>query len=260
VPENKHVLIVASPRPRVGKTLVARILADHLTLVGEPRRLFDTDAAERRLSTFFPDNTTVVDLERVPDQMKLFDSLAAQPPVSQVIDLTHRSFAKFFKLVREIGYFAEAKAVGLEPVIFYIPDSEPDSYEQGWLCAIVSATADLFWSRTRMWANRAGRPLQNRSFLTLAGHSPNVALKLLDPFLHSTVEDVRLSLSDFAKRSIFKQAATPLPPDQVSLAYLSLEARDGIAGWLRPILTDIRLALRATDLQARVLAHDRFGE
>jgi hypothetical protein len=260
VPENKHVLIVASPRPRVGKTLVARILADHLTLIGEPRQLFDTDAADRRLSTFFPDNTTVVDLERVPDQMKLFDSLAAQPAVSQVIDLTHRSFAKFFKLVREIGYFAEAKAVGLEPVVFYIPDGEPESYEQG------LALRDRFRESGFVLVKNAyvGEPsretLQNRSFKTLAGHSPYVALRLLDPFLHSTVEDVRLSLSDFAKRSMFKQASTPLPPEQVSLAYLSLEARDGIAGWLRPILTDIRLALRATDLQARVLAHDRFGE
>lgn len=259
MPEKKHVLIVASPRPRVGKTLLARLLADHLSLIGEARRLFDTDAADMRLTAFFPGGTTVVDIERVPDQMKLFDSLAMEPASSQVVDLTHRSFGKFFGLMRDIGYVAEAKAAGLETVIFYIPDSEPDSYEQGLVLRDGFRECGFVLVKNAAIGDPSRETLRNRSFQVLAGHSPNILLRQLDPFLVSAVEDVRLSLSDFMRRSMQRQAPAPLSPDQMSLAYLSLEARNGITAWLQTTFNEIRRALRDTDLQANILAHDRFG-
>lgn len=257
--EKKHVLIVASPRPRVGKTLLARVLADHLSLSGEARRLFDSDAADARLTEFFPGGTTVVDLERVPDQMKLFDSLAMEPASSQIIDLTHRSFGKFFGLMRDINYVAEAKAAGLETVIFYIPDSEPDSYEQGLALRDRFRECGFVLVKNAAIGEPSRETLRNGSFLALSGHSPSIVLRQLDPFLVSAVEDVRLSLSDFMRRSMLRQSPAPLSPDQMSLAYLSLEARNGITAWLQPTFNEIRRALRDTDLQADILAHDRFG-
>jgi hypothetical protein len=259
VPEKKHVLIVASPRPRVGKTLLARLLADHLSLNGEARRLFDTDAADLRLSAFFPDGTTVIDLERVPDQMTLFDSLTVEPAVSQVIDLTHRSFGKFFKLMQEIGFAAEARAAGFVTVIFYIPDSEPDSYEQG------LALRDRFRDCGFVLVKNAaiGEPnretQRNSSFVALASHAPTILLRQLDPFFVTAVEDVRLSLSDFMRRSISREAPSSFTPGEMSLAYLSLEARTGITAWLQVSFNEIRRALRDADLQAEIVAHDRFG-
>jgi hypothetical protein len=259
VPEKKHVLIVTSPRPRVGKTLLARVLAAHLSLTGDEPKLFDTDAADRRLTAFFPGKTTVVDLERVPDQMKLFDTLAAEPAGSQIIDLTHRSFGKFFRLMHEIGYVAEGKARGIETVVFYIPDSEPESYELGLDVRTRFPESGFVLVKNAALGEPSRDALNNSSFMTLAGHSPVVQLRLLDPFLVSAIEDVRLSLSEFARRSMLRQAPPPLPSDQMSLAYLSLEARNGISAWLHAAFAEIRRALRTTDLQADIVAHDRFG-
>jgi hypothetical protein len=242
----------------VGKTLLARVLAAHLTLTGDVPKLFDTDAADRRLTAFFPGETTIVDLERVPDQMKLFDSLTAEPVTSQIIDLTHRSFGKFFRLMQEIGYAAEGKAHGVETVIFYIPDSEPESYELALDLRTRFRESGFVLVKNAALGEPNRDTLNNSSFMTLAGHSPVVPLRVLDPFIVSAIEDVRLSLSEFTRRSM-RNAPAPLSTEQMPLAYLSLEARNGITVWLQAAYAEIRRALRTTDLQADIVAHDRFG-
>jgi hypothetical protein len=259
VPAKKHVLISTSVRPRVGKSLLARLLADHLSLAGEPRIVFDTDSAEPRLNAVFPGETTVVDLDRVTDQMTLFDALSTRQGMSQVIDLTHRSFNKFFNLMLDTNYAAEAKAVGVEPVIFYIPDSTAESYDQGFAlrerfrdCGFVLVKNEFAGEPNREALNSSG-------MIGLAGHKPQMRMPQLDPFFASAIEDVRLSLSDFMRRSTQREGPPALTPAQMPLAYLSLEARNGIAAWLHTMFFEIRRALQYTDIQAEVLSYDRFG-
>lgn len=64
MPKN-FTYIVASLHGRSGKTLLARLIADYLILNGETPELFDTDAIEKKLSTCFPANTVVIDLDKV---------------------------------------------------------------------------------------------------------------------------------------------------------------------------------------------------
>lgn len=257
--EKKHVFIVASPRPRTGKTMLARLIAEYLTLGGQAHKIFDTDAVERKLAAYFPATATVVDLDRVPDQMKLFDSLTGPEPASQVIDLTHRSFAKFFNLVQDIDYVAEAKAAGIQPAILFIPGTDVESYEQG--VAVRERFRDAGFALVRNLA--LGEPSrevqQSGSFETLLSHKPHLVVPRLDPFTLSAVEDPRLSLSEFMRRSASPDAFGPLPPERMSIAYLSLEARTGVTAWLRKVFDEIRRAIRDVDLQAEIIAHDRFG-
>jgi hypothetical protein len=258
VPEKVRSIIVASSRARTGKTLLARLIADHFSLLGIPRRLFDTDAADKKLRGYFPE-ATVVDLERVPDQMKLFDTLSSADQTTQIIDLTHRSFAKFFGLMRDIDYVAEAQANGVETVIFYIPDIEPDSYEQG--LSIREHFRDAAFVLVKNGAiGEPGRDAsRSEAFAALASHNSTLVLPKLDPFFVSAVEDPRLSLSEFTRRLAAKDSAPPLPPGQMSMAYMSREARNEIAGWLQVSFQEIRRSFRDADLHARILAHDRFG-
>jgi hypothetical protein len=257
--KKQHVLIVSSLRPRTGKTLLSRLLAEYLTHSGELRTIFDTDAADPKLSTYFPREAKVIDLDRVPDQMKMFDSLASQAERSQVIDLTHRSFAKFFNLMRDIAFADEAKAAGVEPVIFFILDGSAESYDQALAlrerfrdCGLVLITNDFVGEPSRAAMHSSG-------MIALAGHKPQMRLPVLDPFYISALEDVRLSLSEFMRRSSQGDAAPPMAPEQMSLAYLSIEARNGIRAWLTPVFNEFGRALKHTDIQARILAHDRFG-
>jgi hypothetical protein len=258
VPNKLHAIVVASPRARTGKTLLSRLIADHLTLSGEPRTIFDTDASDRRLNAFFPD-ATVVDVDRVPDQMKLFDSLAGPVKTSLVIDLTHRSFAKFFGLLRDIEFVAEAKASGINPVVFFIPGTDAESYEQGHAIRERFRECGFVLVKNTVLGEPSRDALRSPAFIDLASHNPKAILPALDPFFVPAIEDPRLSLSEFLRRSMMKESPSSLSPDRVSIAYLSLEARNAISIWLQKSFNEIRRALKETDLRAEILAHDRFG-
>ena len=107
--------IVASLHGRTGKTLLARVLAEYFILSGRRPLLFDTDAAECRLCASYPHEAIVVDLNRVPDQMALFDNLAAVSPEARVVDVSHQSFGKFFRVMHEIDFIGETRALGVAP-------------------------------------------------------------------------------------------------------------------------------------------------
>jgi hypothetical protein len=246
VAEKKRIHIVASPRPRTGKTLLARLLAERLAFAGERCIAFDTGGGERRLSNYFLE-TTEIDLERVADQMKLFDAFVAAPGVSQVIDVGHRQFARFFGLCRSFDYFQEAAAAGLEPILFFVPDNSIEAFDAGLmlrkdtpgLAAVLVRNADL------------GEPARtlagSSSYAALRRDMPLMRLGKLDPFFVTAMDDPRLSLSEFMRRSSFRQAPPPLTPAQMSLAYLSLETRNAIAAWLQSAFDEIRRALIEVD-------------
>jgi hypothetical protein len=123
--------IVTSARVRAGKTLLARLLAENFFLSGDRPALLDTDTTEKRLWSFFRAEAGVFDLDKVPDQMALFDALSVGASHTRIVEVAHRSAKKFFELMRDTDYIAEARVNQVEPVIFYIPSPDPDSYEYG---------------------------------------------------------------------------------------------------------------------------------
>ena len=54
--------IVASPRPRVGKTLLARLLTDFHLNEGRLVTAFDLNVGERALAQFLPQKTTMASI------------------------------------------------------------------------------------------------------------------------------------------------------------------------------------------------------
>jgi hypothetical protein len=123
--------IIASRRPRTGKTLLARLLAEHFILAGTPPLLFDTDPAEGAFSASFADRVRVIDLARVRDQVMLFDALAARRAPDRIVDLSHHTFAAFFDLARNSAFLDEARGAGVNPIVFYLAGNDPQSFEAG---------------------------------------------------------------------------------------------------------------------------------
>jgi hypothetical protein len=117
--------IVASPSPRVGKTLIARLLVEFFLTSGRPLVGYDLDPREPELTTRFPGLVTTVDLTGTRGEMALFDRLIAPGSRTTVIDLGYASFDKFFSVLIEIGFVREARQRGIEPVILYIGDTAP---------------------------------------------------------------------------------------------------------------------------------------
>ena len=128
------LFIVASPRPATGKTFLARLVTDFLRTDGGAVEAFELSPGEVALADHLPAYTTRADLDGTQAQMALFDRLILADGVAKVVDLGHGSFQRFFALVEEIGFIAEAERRALEIIVLFAADPHHSS---------VTAYADL---------------------------------------------------------------------------------------------------------------------
>jgi hypothetical protein len=117
--------IVASQHPRVGKTLLARLLIEYLRIGGRPLAGYDLDPREPALAPYFPDLVSTLDITGTQGQMALFDRLVADHWRSAVIDLGYGLFERFFTVMHEIGFEREAQQRGIRPIVLFVTDSAP---------------------------------------------------------------------------------------------------------------------------------------
>jgi hypothetical protein len=120
-----QLYVIASRHPRVGKTLIARLLFDFLRLTGRPLVGYDLDPREPALAACYPDLVWPVDIADTRGQMALFDRLIADNWRTSVIDLGHGTFEQFFKVMAEIGFEQEARRRLIQPIVLFITDSAP---------------------------------------------------------------------------------------------------------------------------------------
>jgi hypothetical protein len=125
------VYIVCSPRPRVGKTLVARLLTEYLDLENRYTTAFDINLNEPSLLDFLPKLTETASIEDTFGQMQLMDRLVVNDGAPKVIDLGYHAFDGFFKMAAEIGFAKEAQRRGVHLAILFIPDRDRTS-QRAW--------------------------------------------------------------------------------------------------------------------------------
>src|SRR5262245_6053000 len=212
MPQTSFAAIVASLHARTGKTLLARVLAEYFILSGRRPVLFDTDTAECRLCASFPHDTLVVDPNQVPDQMTLFDTMALTTPEARVVDVTHQSFRKVFKVMQDIDFIAEARALQVEPAIFYIADRHADSYAEalqlrGRFAGVPFVAVDNPY---------LGQPSdvirKSDAYQSFLAHELRLTMPPLEPAAAHALTDPEFSLSDFMRQPVALGEAT-LQPD-----------------------------------------------
>ena len=86
------VYIVCSPRPMVGKTLVARLLSEFLLLKDGVVSAFDINLKEPSLLEYLPRVTETADVGDTYGKMQLMDRLIVNDGVAKVIDLGFHAF------------------------------------------------------------------------------------------------------------------------------------------------------------------------
>ena len=150
MPFRSSVSIVASPRARVGKTLLARLLIDFHAQEGRAVAAFDLNAGDGTLAQFVPAHTTVSTIADVQGQMALFDRLIAADETYKIVDLGHDSFESFFAIAHKIGFVEEARRRAIAPAILYVITPDATAVEAFGACAATS--------RRRCW-----RPCTTRS-------------------------------------------------------------------------------------------------
>lgn len=116
------VYIICSPRPLVGKTLIARLLSEFLLLKNGTVNSFDINLKEPSLLDYLPRTTETADVIDTYGKMQLMDRLIVDDGVAKVIDLGFHAFDEFFKMTAEIGFLKEAARRHVAPVILFVAD------------------------------------------------------------------------------------------------------------------------------------------
>ena len=118
------VYIICSPRPLVGKTLIARLLSEFLLLKDGTVAAFDINLKEPSLLEYLPRITETADLVDTYGKMQLMDRLIINDGIAKVIDLGFHAFDEFFKMTGEIGFMKEAARRGVSPLILFVADTD----------------------------------------------------------------------------------------------------------------------------------------
>ena len=118
------VYIICSPRPLVGKTLLARLLSEFLLLKDGIVSSFDINLKEPSLLEYLPRITETADVVDTFGKMQLMDRLIVHDGVAKVIDLGFHAFDEFFKMTHQIGFLKEAARRGVAPVVLFVADTD----------------------------------------------------------------------------------------------------------------------------------------
>ena len=118
------VYIICSPRPLVGKTLIARQLSEFLLLKNGTVAAFDINLKEPSLLEFLPAITETAEVDDTFGKMALMDRLIVNDGIAKVIDLGFHAFDEFFKMSEEIGFMKEAARRGVAPFILFVADTD----------------------------------------------------------------------------------------------------------------------------------------
>jgi hypothetical protein len=118
------VYIICSPRPLVGKTLIARLLSEFLLLKNGDVASFDINLKEPSLLEYLPKITETADVIDTFGKMQLMDRVIVDDGIAKVIDLGFHAFDEFFKMTEEIGFMKEAARRRVAPVILFVADTD----------------------------------------------------------------------------------------------------------------------------------------
>jgi hypothetical protein len=118
------VYIICSPRPLVGRTLIARLLSEFLLLKNGTVAAFDINLKEPSLLEYLPNITESAEVDDTLGKMALMDRLIINDGVAKVIDLGFHAFDEFFRMSDEIGFMKEAARRGVSPIILFVGDTD----------------------------------------------------------------------------------------------------------------------------------------
>src|SRR6266478_4905024 len=114
------VVLIGADKGGVGKTTVARTLLDYFAHQQVRARAFDTEVPKGTLKRFHPDLTDVVDINHVPDQMRIFDTVNSADATVSLIDVRAGLLSPTLRALRDIGFIEAAKKGHLTFVVFHI--------------------------------------------------------------------------------------------------------------------------------------------
>ena len=214
--------VVCSPQRAVGKTLLARLLAEFYLTDGRPVAAFDLADEGPQLADFLPRCTTIVEIGDAIGQMALFDQIVADRQATKIIDVSRRTFKDFFTIAEKIGFFEEARRQAIEPLILFMVDPSPKS-------------ANAYAILRRWFTQAALLPVRNQTVakgIPYCAAFPNesaVSVSLEVPVLPSSLKSL-VEQQSFSFAQFWRATPTALPP----------RLDDELRGWIKRVFLQFR--------------------
>jgi hypothetical protein len=192
------VYIVCSPRPRVGKTLVSRLLIEYLSLENRYATAFDINLNEPSLLDFLPKLTETANVDDTFGQMQLMDRLIVNDGAPKVLDLGFHAFDSFFRMAAEIGFAKEAERRGVQVATLFIADRD--------------RTSQRAWEMLQQdFRNAALVPVNNEQILLgevppWMGRIEMLDIAILPGFLKTYIDRQNFSFTHFLRTSTDKSS------------------------------------------------------
>jgi hypothetical protein len=218
------VMIVCSPRPRVGRTLVARLLVDYYLADSRPVVAFDANPNDPVLSDYLPGHAIPATIADTRGQMALFDRLIVNIGVPKVIDLAADQFTHFFDIVEEIAFVEEARQRAIDTVVVYVTEDHPKS-------------VDAYRRLLARFPTATAMPVHNEIFENFAATGQShpargampVHITQLPTLLFGVIYHPGFSIADFLKRPSEYPTMLHKWTSQPFIAFRDLELRLAMA-------------------------------
>jgi hypothetical protein len=194
------VYITCSPRPLVGKTLVARLLSEFLLLKHGAVTAFDINLKEPSLLEYLPQITETAEVDDTFGKMALMDRLIVNDGTAKVIDLGFHAFDEFFKMSEEIGFIKEAARRGVAPVILFVADTDRAS-ARGYTMLQQQIPADALVTIDNEYVLRGELP-------PAFSHGRVLRIAALPVFLKTYIDRLTFSFTDYLRNE--KDTSTEL--------------------------------------------------
>ena len=187
------VYIICSPRPRVGKTLLARLLVEFLLLQHGAVAAYDINLNEPSLLDYHPKLTETASIDDTFGQMQFMDQLIQHDGIAKVVDLGFHVFDSFFKMLGEIGFAKEAERREVEPIVLFVLDRD-------------GVSARAFAMLRAQFPTIALMPVNNDMVLLgelppWAGSGRTLDIALLPDFLKGYITRTSFSFTSFIRDS-----------------------------------------------------------
>ena len=194
------VYIICSPRPQVGKTLLARLLSEFLLLKNGTVVSFDINLKEPSLLEYLPRTTETADVIDTYGKMQLMDRLIVNDSVAKVIDLGFHAFDEFFKMIEEIGFIKEAARRGITPIVLFMADTDRTS-ARGHETLRAQIPSNVLITVDNEHVVRGELP-------DTMGRGRILAIPALPPFLKTYIDRLNFSFTDYLRHE--KDSSTEL--------------------------------------------------
>jgi hypothetical protein len=215
------VYIVCSPRPRTGKTLLARVMTDFQLVNNRQPVAYDLNRNENLLATLLPRHTVVADITDTRGQMALFDGLIAGQGVPRILDLGAEAFDPFFTVARQISFFEEARRRGIDSMLLFIADPHPRSAQfYGYLHQAFPRTVIV--------------PVQNEANISARGYMEpfrpvtterGLFIPRLNPVIKGVIDKPHFSFASFMRKPAELRTELHAWTEKVFIEFRELELR-----------------------------------